>query len=237
MCPVIAAASAAPVLFFATCRSFDLRCVFTRPKPVVLACRESSAPDLVVEDPRQVVNRRNVPGGRRCVRGAGSGLSKSSPAPPFDGSQVALEHPALRARLASGAGRVHLTFAVIAALSRVCTDQMSRNDDSRPDQTTGFDLRKTQRRSKDRQVAKRRIHPADAAATTGHIPRVDNLSRVLDHQIVGNDSRQDKTTGFGLVKTQRRSKDQQVAPASLELAAGLPVCTIEPKAAALALRG
>jgi hypothetical protein len=41
-------------------------------------------------------------------------------------SQVALEDPALRARLGTGAGRVHRTCAIIAALSRVCTDQMSR---------------------------------------------------------------------------------------------------------------
>jgi hypothetical protein len=39
-------------------------------------------------------------------------------------SQVALEHPALPARLASGAGRDHQTFAVIAALSRVCTPKL-----------------------------------------------------------------------------------------------------------------
>jgi hypothetical protein len=74
MCPVVAAASAGWVLLFATCRSFDLRGVFTRPKPVVVACRGSSAPDLVVEDPRHVGNRRNVPGGRRCVRRMGSAL-------------------------------------------------------------------------------------------------------------------------------------------------------------------
>jgi hypothetical protein len=167
----------------ATFRSLDLRCVFTKPKPVVVACRGSSAPDLVVEDPRQVVNRRNVPGGRRCVRGA---VRLFATCRPFDlrcvftrpkpvvlacrgsfptiwwsrtldklstvgmcpvvaaasvvrvrafrgftsaavkCSQVALEHPALPARLASGAARVHQTFSVIAALSRVCADQMSR---------------------------------------------------------------------------------------------------------------
>jgi D-aminoacyl-tRNA deacylase len=41
-------------------------------------------------------------------------------------SQVALENPAFPARLGAGAGRVHRTFAVIAALSRVCTDQIRR---------------------------------------------------------------------------------------------------------------
>jgi hypothetical protein len=39
-------------------------------------------------------------------------------------SQVALEHPAFPARLGTGAGRVHRTFAVIATSSRVCTDQI-----------------------------------------------------------------------------------------------------------------
>jgi hypothetical protein len=59
-----------------TCRSFDQRGVFTRPKPVVWACRESSSPDLVVEDPRHVVNRRNVPGDRRRVRWCGFELCR-----------------------------------------------------------------------------------------------------------------------------------------------------------------
>jgi hypothetical protein len=90
------------VRLFATCRSFDLRRVFTRPKPVVLACRESSAPDLVVENPRHVVNRRNVPGGRRCVRRAGSSVPRVASAA-VKRLQVALEHPALRARLGPGA--------------------------------------------------------------------------------------------------------------------------------------
>jgi hypothetical protein len=73
-----------------TCRSFDQRCVFTRPKPVVWACRESSAPHLVVEDPRHVCNRRNVPGGRHRVRSAGSNLPRV--------------HQRRRAALAGGAG-------------------------------------------------------------------------------------------------------------------------------------
>ena len=85
-------------------------------------------------------------------------------------------------------------------------------DDSRQAKTTGFGLVNTQRRSKDRQVAKRRAHPADAAASTGHIPTVANVSRVLDHQIRRTTTlREAKTTGFGFVNTQRRSKDQQVA--------------------------
>jgi hypothetical protein len=41
-------------------------------------------------------------------------------------SQVALAYPTVPARLGAGAGRVHQTFAVIAALSRVCTDQIRR---------------------------------------------------------------------------------------------------------------
>jgi hypothetical protein len=39
-------------------------------------------------------------------------------------SQVALAYPTVPARLGAGAGRVHQTFAVIAALSRVGTDQI-----------------------------------------------------------------------------------------------------------------
>jgi hypothetical protein len=88
-----------------TCRSFDLRGVCTRPIPVALACRESSVPYLVVEDPRHVGNRRNVPGGRRRARGAGSNLPRGSPAAPVAGSQVALAYPAFPARLGAGAGR------------------------------------------------------------------------------------------------------------------------------------
>jgi hypothetical protein len=175
---------------------------------------------LVVEDPRHVGNRRNVPGGRRCVRGMGSALrdlsvfrpawriheaktsrlgvprvvgaslggrepsiscqpskcARWSPPRPWCGfelaegspsaavkrSQVALEHPALPARLASGAGRVDQTFAVIAASSRVCTNHIRRTTTLEKDQTTGFDLRKTQRRSKDQ-----RRHPFAAPPPDG----------------------------------------------------------------------
>jgi hypothetical protein len=52
--------------------SLDLRCVFTKPKPVVWACRGSSSAYLVVENPRKVVNPRNVPGGRCRTRTAGA---------------------------------------------------------------------------------------------------------------------------------------------------------------------
>ena len=58
-----------------------------------------------------------------------------------------------RAMLGNGAGGVHQTFSVIAAFSRVCTDQISRTRTLPKDTTTGFDLRKTPRRSKDPQVA------------------------------------------------------------------------------------
>jgi hypothetical protein len=51
-------------------------------------------------------------------------LAEGSPAAPFDGSQVALAYPACPARLGASAGRVDQTFSVIAALSRVCTDQI-----------------------------------------------------------------------------------------------------------------
>jgi hypothetical protein len=64
-------------------------------------------------------------------------------------SQVALEDPAVPARLGTGAGRVHRTFAVIAALSRVCTDQIRRTTTLEKDTTTGFGFVNTQRRSKD----------------------------------------------------------------------------------------
>jgi hypothetical protein len=67
--------------------------------------------------------------------------------------QVELANPALRARLGAGAGRVNQTFSVIAALSRVCTDQKRQTTTLEKDQTTGIDLRKTKRRSKDQQVA------------------------------------------------------------------------------------
>jgi hypothetical protein len=39
-------------------------------------------------------------------------------------SHVALAYPAFPARLGAGAGGVDQTFSVIAALSRVCTDQI-----------------------------------------------------------------------------------------------------------------
>jgi hypothetical protein len=39
-------------------------------------------------------------------------------------SQVALAYPGVPARLGAGAGRVDRTFSVIAALSRICTDQI-----------------------------------------------------------------------------------------------------------------
>jgi hypothetical protein len=102
-------------------------------------------------------------------------------------SQAALEHPALRARLGTGAGRVNQTFSVIATLSRVCTDQIR--------QTTTLAETKRQvlisgKRSAGRKIKAPLVNPRQArtrttgaAATTGHVPTVDNVSRVFDDKI------------------------------------------------------
>jgi hypothetical protein len=208
-----------------SCQAFDQRSAFTKPKPV-LACRESSAPDLVVEDPRHVGNRRNVPGGRRCVRGAGSGFPRVRRAPPSGGARCErapplVFRPALRShgaktcRLVSARVVVRLIWSVQTLDDAAMTANV-RWTRPAPEASLAGSAgcssatceRFTAALVNPQQAGTR---TTGAAATTGHISTVDNVSRVSTTRSGGYDPRQAKTTGFGLVNPPRRSKGRQVA--------------------------
>jgi hypothetical protein len=125
MCPVVAAASVGWVLLFATCglstcaafsRSQDLSFWLAEGR-LCLIWWSRTLDKLSTVEMCPVVAAASVVRVLAC-RGFTSGAVKRS--------QVALVYPAFPARLGTGAGRVHRTFAVIAALSRVCIDQISR---------------------------------------------------------------------------------------------------------------
>ena len=195
MCPVVAAASVERVLAFrgskatggaVACErappwSFDLRCVFRRPKPVVLSLpRVVVRPHLVGADPRQRCDDRKRPVDATCTRSQ-----------PRTKCRVLQRH--LRA-LHGGAGepseaepaprtqrRPPGTFRRLTTCRGSSTTK-SGGDDSPRSQNDRFWPREYAAQV-ERPTGREEEPATDAAATTGHIPRVANVSSVLDHQI------------------------------------------------------